>query len=465
MVIVIKQLKKLFLILMFITTFMLIYSILYPNIIISNREVEIGHEYVPDVKIYNLFSDLSDLARSTGTVDTSKIGEYKLKYNVKYLFFNVNKTFKIKVVDRISPSITLNGNNPSFACPSKDYVEEGYTALDNYDGDITNKVTKEKVNSSIWYSIVDSSGNMAKTERKIIFKDEEKPSIELKGNDTVYIYLGNSFVDDGYTAFDNCDGDITDKVISTGTVDTSKIGTYKITYEVSDSSGNKSSVERTVIVKKKPTYNYSSGNGIIYLTFDDGPSYLTEQILDILDEENVKVTFFVCGANDYTKRAYNSGHTIALHSYTHDYAYIYSSSNNYFEDLNNISNRVYNIIGINPKIIRFPGGSSNTVSRNYKRGIMSYLTEEVINRGYNYFDWNIDSNDAGSDIYNSTNIYYNVINNISHSKTNVVLMHDSGSHTATVEALRSIIKYGKENGYTFKAINEETPTIRHGVNN
>ena len=134
-------------------------------------------------------------------------------------------------------------------------------------------------------------------------------------------------------------------------------------------------------------------------------------------------------------------------------------------DLNNVSNSVYNSIGIHPKIIRFPGGSSNTISKNYSNGIMSRLTNEVINRGYTYFDWNVDSNDAGGDGYNSNKIYNNVINGLSHSKTNIVLMHDSESHSASVDALRNIIKYGKNNGYTFKAITSDTPIVRHGVNN
>ena len=132
---------------------------------------------------------------------------------------------------------------------------------------------------------------------------------------------------------------------------------------------------------------------------------------------------------------------------------------------NEIYNKVYNVIGIHSKFTRFPGGSSNTISRHYSYGIMSYLTGEVENRGYTYFDWNVDSNDAGSDAYNSDNIYANVINHLSHSKTNIVLMHDSGGHTATVKALRNIIRTAKEYGYSFKAIDSSTPVVHHGVNN
>ena len=286
--------------------------------------------------------------------------------------------------------------------------------------------------------------------------------ITLNGNSTVSIFAGNNYNEPGYNASDNCDGDITSKVVVTSNVNTNVVGTYKIKYEVVDSSNNTFSIERTVIVKKKVA---SYENGKIYLTFDDGASHLTSKILDILDEENVKATFFVVGVNDTTKRAYNSGHAIGLHSNTHNYGYIYSSSDIYFNDLNEISNKVYNYIGIRPKIIRFPGGSSNTVSRSYQRGIMSYLTDEVMNRGYIYFDWNVDSNDAGSDIRNSQRIYYNVVNNLSHNKTNIVLMHDSAGHDATVNVLRDIIKFGKEPGYTFEAISENTPVAHHPINN
>ena len=96
---------------------------------------------------------------------------------------------------------------------------------------------------------------------------------------------------------------------------------------------------------------------------------------------------------------------------------------------------------------------------------MSRLVNAVTNKGYVYFDWNVDSNDAGGDGNNSNKIYNNVINGLSHNKTNIVLMHDSANHRGTVNALRDIIRYGKDNGYSFKAITNDTPVVRHGVNN
>lgn len=457
-----KYLKKLFLVLIIITSFMLVYSVMSPSIEMNTNTIELNSNYTLKFKAYNLFTNLSDRVITQNNINVNKPGEYNVTARIDYLFYHVKRKFKVNVVDTISPVITLNGDNIVSTCPHTDYIEEGYTASDNYDGDITNNVTINKFDNSIFYSVSDSSNNITKVERKLNFTDEENPVINLNGGNEITIYLGNNYNEEGYTASDNCDGDITDKVIVTGDVNTNILGTYSIKYEVSDNAGNTTIKTRTIHVISKPNYY---GNGIIYLTFDDGPSDLTGKILDILDQENVKATFFVTHGGDYVKRAYNSGHTIALHTYSHDYSYVYSSTDNYFNDLNNVSNSVYNSIGIHPTIIRFPGGSSNTVSRHYSNGIMSRLTKEVINRGYTYYDWNVDSNDAGGDGYNSTRIYYNVINGLSHNKTNIVLMHDSSSHIGTVNALRNIINYGKDNGYTFKAITTDTPIVRHGVNN
>ena len=159
---------------------------------------------------------------------------------------------------------------------------------------------------------------------------------------------------------------------------------------------------------------------------------------------------------------YDEGHTVALHTATHNYSYIYSSKENYFADLERVSNRVKNITGYESKIIRFPGGSSNTISRNYKIGIMSELTTEVLNRGYRYYDWNVDADDAGK-AYTKEQVYNNVTSHLSHQRSNMVLMHDVKYQTKS--AIRDIIRYAKANGYTFKKIEMNTYMIRHYVNN
>ena len=148
---------------------------------------------------------------------------------------------------------------------------------------------------------------------------------------------------------------------------------------------------------------------VIYLTFDDGPSNYTEDILNILDKYDVKATFFVTcsGSLDkYAKKIIEKGHTLGLHTCTHRYNTIYSSEENYFNDLNSISNKVEELTGYKSKYIRFPGGSSNTISR-FNKGIMTRLTQKVTEDGYKYYDWNIDSGDAaGADkegVYNNFN--------------------------------------------------------------
>ena len=378
----------------------------------------------------------------------------------------MEKTKIINVVDKKSPVITLNGNNEVVVCPNCEYNEEGYSATDEYDGDLTSKVKKEYLEDKIVYSVEDSSKNKVSVERKIIVGDTEAPVITLKGYENVVIYKGNVYNEEGYSATDNCDGDITSLVEVSGKVDNTRVGSYELIYTVKDKEGNVSSVKRKISVIYPPS---GGGNGYIYLTFDDGPSNLTLDILNILKEEDVKATFFITGQSDsinyIIKRAYDEGHTIGLHTYSHDYSYVYSSVDNYFNDLNNISNKLENIIGKKSNLIRFPGGSSNTVSRNYSVGIMSRLTGEVLNRGYRYFDWNVDADDAGGAYSDSNRIYLNVVNNLSHYRANVVLMHDSYGHTATRDALRNIIQYGKRNGYKFASIDDNTPTIIHGVNN
>ena len=174
-------------------------------------------------------------------------------------------------------------------------------------------------------------------------------------------------------------------------IDTSKEGTYEVTYSAKDSSGNKTIAKRKIEVIKKIGSEQQSNEKVVYLTFDDGPSENTKKIMDILAKYDAKATFFVTGRNqDYNyliKDAYNAGHTIALHTYSHEYSTVYASVDAYFDDLNKVGQMVKKEIGFVPHYIRFPGGSSNTVSRRYCQGIMSTLTKEVVEKGYQYYDW------------------------------------------------------------------------------
>ncbi len=220
---------------------------------------------------------------------------------------------------------------------------------------------------------------------------------------------------------------------------------------------------------KKEKQEEENATGIIYLTFDDGPtSDSTPQILDILKDRNIKATFFVLHYDEnheqFIKREKNEGHTIALHGYSHKYSEVYPSADTCLENFRKIKEQVYQTTGIESKIIRFPGGSSNIVSKKYCEGVMTELVTRVVDEGYRYFDWNVDSDDAGH-AKTSQDIYNNVTSGIKPERNNVVLMHDFAGNHKTIEALNDIINWGLEQGYVFRRITEETPMVTHGVNN
>ena len=208
-----------------------------------------------------------------------------------------------------------------------------------------------------------------------------------------------------------------------------------------------------------------SDEKIVYLTLDDGPSQNTQKVLDILDKYNAKATFFVTGAmpeyKDMIKKAYDKGHTIGMHTYSHDYAKVYASVDAYFQDLDQIGQMVQEEIGYVPCFIRFPGGSSNTVSKKYTAGIMSTLVQEVQNRGYQYYDWNGSSGDGA---VRTTDQLVTQATSF-HDNNIILLSHDSETKDTTVEALPKIIEYYQSKGYVFKALNLNSYVAHHGVNN
>ena len=204
---------------------------------------------------------------------------------------------------------------------------------------------------------------------------------------------------------------------------------------------------------------------VVYLTFDDGPSENTQAILDILNQYGAKATFFITGGHEdcrpLIKKAYEAGHTIGLHTYSHDYKQVYSSVDAYFEDLEKVGEVAKEQIGYVPCFIRFPGGASNTVSAEYTPGIMTELTRKVQEKGYQYYDWNVSSGDgsvcsADEIVQNSTTDKYHHV---------MILFHDAATKDTTVEALPRVIEYYKNLGYEFRAIDRESFVSHHKVNN
>ena len=386
-----------------------------------------------------------------GKVDTSKLGKYKVSYTLKIGNNTKKITQVVEVVDKEKPELTIE-DKIAYVCPNNDKIQKlNMKAIDNYDGDITDKIVTEYKDDKVIVSIKDSSGNETKKELETKKEDKIAPVITINGQKSTYVPLGGTFNDEGATAVDNCDGEV--KVEVSNNVDASSAGTYSVTYSAKDSSNNEGKDEREVKVFKN-----EDGYRTVYLTFDDGPSEYTYQLLDTLKKYNVKVTFFVTGngPDDAILRAYNEGHTIALHTNTHRYDYLYASVDNYFEDLYAVQARVERITGYKSNLIRFPGGSSNMVSDIS----MSYLTEEVQRRGFKYFDWNVSSGDAGS-AYTADDVYYNVVSTLKEGSS-VVLQHDIKGFS--VEAVGRIIEYGQANGYTFLPLTEFSPGAHHGTN-
>jgi len=207
---------------------------------------------------------------------------------------------------------------------------------------------------------------------------------------------------------------------------------------------------------------------VIYLTFDDGPNrYTTPKVLNILKKNNVKATFFELKPAkadfDLTKRVIDEGHTLALHGYQHKYDIVYQSQKAYHDNLDLLRNLFFKKFGVWCTISRFPGGSSNIVSR-YNPGIMTKLTGKLHDWGYHYFDWNVDSQDAGG-ARTAGDTFHNFKNSLVKGRGNVVLMHDYYKNDKTINALDKMIRYGKKQGYTFLPITASTDEVHHGVNN
>ena len=179
----------------------------------------------------------------------------------------------------------------------------------------------------------------------------------------------------------------------------------------------------------------------VYLTFDDGPSMYTDEILDILAEYHSKATFFVIGKTDDTskelyKRIIDEGHSLGMHSYSHKYDKIYNSVEDFDKDFTKLWELLYDTTGYKPTIYRFPGGSDNLVNDNGMDEFIKYLKD----RSIVYFDWNVVSGDATGVEYTKEQLINNVLDGVKVKNTSIVLMHDSPTKETTVEALPGLLE-------------------------
>lgn len=380
--------------------FLLCYAFKNPILLYSsNPEVEINHEYDPKKNIQQVFFHSDSDVKISGNINTNKIGNYEITYQLK----NYKKTCKVSVKDTKAPDLKLKAYKADM---KEDVKPESFVESIKDDSKVSlsfkKKPTKDK-KQTITIIAKDEHGNKAMKETTLtLVKDIEKPIIHT---DTISVYVGSKPNYKSYIEVtDNLDSKPKIKIDSSK-VKTKKTGTYKLLVTATDRSGNKAKAKINVTVEEP--------SKVVYMTFDDGPSENTDKILKILKKYDAKATFFVTGNNQ--------------------------------------------------KYIRFPGGSSNTISAQYSQGIMSALDNMVHERGYEYFDWNCSSGDAASNtvptqdiVRNATSCDYEQI---------MILFHDSSPKTTTVEALPEIIKSYKERGYVFKGISDDTPIFHHGVNN
>ena len=398
----------------------------------------------------------------TGTVDSQTLGCYTLTYSASYQGIEKSLQRTVTVVDTTAPVITLVPDpEGSYLLPGEVYQEAGFSATDACDGDLTDWVVVRSDGDRMVYQVADSSGNQTTVYRQLIVDDPIPPVLELDGELEIEIFVGGFWQEPGFSAADNVDGDLTGMVQVSGTVDPNTAGEYVLTYEVVDGFGNVATAQRRVCVKAATPPVVVEPNGkVIYLTFDDGPSEYTERLLKILAKYDVKATFFVINT-DYMHLIDDivaGGHSIALHTKSHRYQKIYASEEAFFEDLYALQDIVYDRSGVMTTLMRFPGGSSNRVSKKYCVGIMSRLIKSVQDRGFVFFDWNVDSDDAGS-ANTADAVFQNVKDGVKGKQYSVVLQHDTRKYS--VEAVEKIILWGLENGYTFLPLDSSSPTCHH----
>lgn len=201
----------------------------------------------------------------------------------------------------------------------------------------------------------------------------------------------------------------------------------------------------------------------VYLTFDDGPSTNTTAIMEVLDEFGIRATFFVTGqyegnTADLLRLISERGHSIGLHSFAHEYDEIYSYSEAFFADLEKVDELVYNATGLRATLYRFPGGSLNSHCPQWLR---EELRQQLADRGYTYYDWNVVSGDQGQKVYTAEELLANVMEDAERAGDGplFILFHDTNHCSTTPEAVRLVAEHFLEEGWQFRPITADTTPV------
>ena len=401
-------------------------------------------------------------------VDNGKLGKYQIHYSYQ------QKTYSLTVYidDMLAPQFEIQNRTilKNETVKPEELVKNIQDDSDTKVYFVKEYIFDEEKTYQVGVVVEDSYGNKTEKNAYIQVQNQDKQPPTVTGLTPITLLIGDE-IDLKKDVVVKDDHDESPLL----TIDDSKLnirqmGEYEVYYHVKDASGNEDTLIRKVEVLSQYDNREALKDGIktCYLTFDDGPSSNTKEILDILDQYHIKATFFVTGTSPkdfhYIKEAYQKGHIIGLHTYSHDYEYIYSSLKNYISDLNKIKDVVYQQIGKNVDLIRFPGGSSNLVSKKYNEGIMTRLTKKVIDLGYQYYDWTSINGD-GEGIKTVDGLIKKAKEEIGEQEDIMFLMHDSGTQENTVKALPAILDYLIEQGYVFQILDETSPTFHHHVQN
>lgn len=217
-----------------------------------------------------------------------------------------------------------------------------------------------------------------------------------------------------------------------------------------------------ILPEEVPAEAQNPKQKVAYLTFDDGPSSMTPQLLSTLDNCRVKATFFVVGLQAETfpgalKQIAQQGHTIGVHSWTHQYPYIYKNTQNFLQDFNQLKDYIYKQTGTMPNICRFPGGTNNTVFRHYNSGaIMSDIVGLVHGMGFEYYDWNVSSGEASAVPPSKDMIVKRVVSQCKNKNTAVILFHDT-ENRGYVTAVPEIVAQLRSMGFDFETLSPSNP--------
>ncbi len=320
---------------------------------------------------------------------------------------------------------------------------------------ISMAAAKKTVNAEEFYDIISKNGITAKELVKAVIKNGSGSAEEY------YAILSECGMSDKeLVEFINKKNDTTSDTNSSVTSETSNTSS-----NASDTSSGASEPEESpyaalypdMYVSAPASYNYEEGT--IYFTFDDGPSQNTYNILHYLDKYNVKATWFVVPSRtdwcySALKSISNSGHTIGIHSATHDYEKIYASVEAFLADFYEAWDIVRDATGQTPQIFRFPGGSKNDFNEDTRDDIIKEMTR----RGFRFYDWNVESGDVDDATWQQ--MYNSIPRDCHEVKRPVILMHDSANRDNTVYVLEDVLKVLIGEGYRFDAIRNDTEPVQ-----